>query len=90
MAFSNVPPSQPLRKAHTRRPRRAGRWPAFRERVVLGDRPFRVRAWRVGRDAAILLRPEPELDADREVAVPLDQWAGFEWNAVHEYWARAS
>ena len=36
------------------RPRAPGMWPAFRERVVLEGRPFRVAAWRVGRDAAIL------------------------------------
>lgn len=78
------------RRHHSRRQRRAGLWPAFRERVILEDRPFRVSAWRVGRGAAILLRPEPELDADQEVTVPLSEWSGFVWNAVHEYWERAS
>ncbi len=93
MTRSNLSTSSPSHmnaRHHTRRPRRAGLWPAFRERVVLGDRPFQVSAWRVGRDAAILLRPEPELDADQEVTVPLSEWAGFVWNAVHKYWERVA
>jgi hypothetical protein len=47
-------------------------------------------AWRLGRDAAVVLRPEGALDAEGERAVPLDQWSGFAWNAVHEQWEQAS
>jgi hypothetical protein len=72
------------------RPRAPGMWPAFRELVLLEGQRFRVAAWRVGSDAGVVLRRECALDAEREITIPLDQWAGFAWSSLRGRWERAA
>ncbi len=73
-----------------KRPRTPGLWPAFKECVLLDGRPYRVSAWRLGRDAAVVVRPDRAPDAEGERAIPLNEWRGFAYNALHERWERAS
>jgi hypothetical protein len=75
---------------HNKRPRAPSLWPPFRELVLLEGRRFRVSAWRLGRDAAVVVRPEGATDAEGERAIPLEQWRSFVYNALHERWERAS
>ncbi len=74
---------------HNKRPRRPGCWPAFRERVVLDGARYRVTAWRVGGGSGVVVRPEIDLDAERERLIPSAEWNAFRWSPLREQWERA-